>query len=104
MPAPFTFTRVAALFQSLTFPESAVVFTMGPHDNETLSIPGYVRVSEWVAVEFKPLDQDHSKAVVDALQDQKRALEAEYVKKLDDVDGKIIRAMAFAPTSLTEGK
>lgn len=104
MSSPFPFTRIAALFQSLTFPDSAVVFTLGPNDNESYTVPGYVRVSDWQAVDFKPLEQDHSKAVVSALMAEKRAIEAEYLKKLDGVEGRIIRAMAVAPTNLESDK
>lgn len=106
MSAPFTFTRRCALFQSLTFPDCGVVFTQaaGAPQDDNYTVPGYVRVSEWQDTTYKPLDQDHSKAVVDALLAERREVETNYVAKINDIDGRVIRAMAAAPVNLESGK
>lgn len=91
-----SFKRRVALFQSLKFLDVCIVFQQSKHETDaTFTAPiGYVRISEWMEAEFAPVVTDQSQAIVAALNNERRALVAESNKKLDDIDGRIILAMA----------
>jgi len=93
--ADILFKRRVALFQSLKFIDVCIVFQQPPTETDATyrPQPGYVRISEWTDVDFAPLAID-GQEMVKALNTERRAIVAESAKKLEDIDGRIIQAMA----------
>lgn len=98
MSAEINYTRRVALFASLTFPDLAIVFSQpaGCAPDDSYNPVGYVRASDWQDVEFAPITVA-SEQIVHALNEQRRAIVAESSKKLEQIDGQIVKAMATMP-------
>lgn len=90
------FTRRCALFENISFPGVALVYsqTHGDKDDAAGFGSNYVRVSDWVDVQFTPVQADKAQSVVQALTAQRREIEAKAAKEINEIDGRIIRAMA----------
>jgi hypothetical protein len=95
-PSPTFYRRRVALFESSTFPGVAIVFSQTHGDDDNAKpLSGYMRISEWVDVDFNPSSEaDRSQLRVNALMDEKRRIQADAAKKMEDIDTRIVKAMA----------
>lgn len=90
-----TFRRHAAMFESLAFPGMHILFTqVGGETDATHKAPvGYVRSSEWVWVDLPSIQVLNSDRL-EALSAERRQVEADSAKRLHEIDGRIVQAMA----------
>jgi hypothetical protein len=94
-------TRRVAFFQSVKFGHEAVFHQSYDFQDDSYTVDGYVRTSEWVDVPFKPLTNgEMAEAALTAIADERARVVREFKGKLAQLDERAANFRAIcAPVS-----